>query len=83
MKEIGIFEVEKGKICGIVNVPRKIIKRKVKVFLIEEKDETSQIDHQITLLENDIRDLEYKRDNLLTLKKMRSEPALMTYRSIK
>ena len=71
MKEIGIFEVKKGGTCGVVYVPRKVIQKRVKIFLVEESDEKSLIDSRITRLENEIRDLEFKKDSLQMLKKTR------------
>jgi hypothetical protein len=80
MKEIGIFEVEKGKTCGVIKVPRKIIGSNVKVFLIEPKDERSQINHKITIIENEIRNLEFQRDSLKLLPKIRAKRELMGIR---
>jgi hypothetical protein len=81
MKSIGIFEVKKGGTCGIVYVPRKIIGKKVKIFLIEEKDEKSQIDHNVLLIENKIRDLEFQKLSLLTLKSIRNKREEMGIRN--
>lgn len=71
MKEIDIFEVKKGDKCGVVNLPRKHIGRKVKVVLIEKSDENSTIDNSIELLQRSITRLQFKLDNLIELKKQR------------